>query len=178
MSESVFRCPHCGQLFIGSKEDVGAEAECSSCGNAFMLEAMTDGQAKHSSGFMCYLGMYRKFFWFRGRMRRRDFWWAFFFWWVVYFVTLIADYIIWDSPNWCAAIFLLVSLIPLAAAQVRRLHDTNKSGWWMPLILLCPINIVYFVWLATAGDKDQNRFGPPAKMINVGRMEDNCYGQE
>ena len=30
MSEAVFKCPHCGQLFHGAKENVGAEAECSS----------------------------------------------------------------------------------------------------------------------------------------------------
>jgi uncharacterized membrane protein YhaH (DUF805 family) len=96
-------------------------------------------------------------------MRRREFWWAFFFWWVVYILSLVVDFMIWGSPNWCFVIVSLGTLIPLAAAQVRRLHDTNKSGWWIPLILLCPINIAYFVWLATDGDKGLNRFGSDPK---------------
>ena len=163
MSEVVFKCPHCGQMFTGFREDVGAVAECPSCGKSFTLEASGRALETRPNGLMCYLGMFRKYFGFKGRMRRRDFWWAFLFWWLVYFVSMIVDFIIWGSPNWCTAIVSLGTLIPLIAAQVRRLHDTNKSGWWIPLILLCPINIAYFVWLASEGDKGQNRFGPDAK---------------
>ena len=163
MSETAFKCPHCGQMFNGSKDDIGAEAECPSCRNSFVLEELRDTYGKHPNGFMCYLGIFKRYFGFKGRMRRREFWWAFFFWWVVYILSLVVDFVIWGSPNWCFAIVSLGTLIPLAAAQVRRLHDTNKSGWWIPLILLCPINIAYFVWLATDGDKGQNRFGQDPK---------------
>lgn len=163
MTDVLFKCPHCGQVFNGSREDVGAETECPSCGNAFVLEPLRGVPVEHSNAFMCYIGMLKKYFAFKGRMGRREFWWAFLFWWVVYFVSLIVDIMIWDSPNWCAVIVSLGTLIPLAAAQVRRLHDTNKSGWWVPLILLCPINIAYFVWLATDGDRGPNRFGPDPK---------------
>ena len=83
----------------------------------------------------------------------------------------LVDFMIWDEQNWCSIVFLLGSTIPLAAAQVRRLHDTNKSGWWIPLILLCPVNIAYFVWLATDGDKGQNRFGLNPKEMTEGIME-------
>lgn len=163
MSEAIFKCPHCGQMFNGSKDDIGAEAECPSCGNTFVLEELRRFHGKRPNGFMCYLGIFKRYFGFMGRMSRREFWWAFFFWWAVYFLSLVVDFMIWSSPNWCFAIVSLGTLIPLVAAQVRRLHDTNKSGWWMPLILLCPINIAYFVWLATDGDKGPNRFGSDPK---------------
>ena len=163
MSDAIFKCPHCGQMFNGSIEDVGAEAECPSCGNAFVLEILRDASIKRPNVFMCYLGMLGKYFGFKGRMRRWEFWWAFLFWGVIYFVSAILDIILWGAPSWCTAIVSLGTLIPLVAAQVRRLHDTNKSGWWLPLILLCPINIAYFVWLATDGDKGNNRFGPDPK---------------
>ena len=159
MSGAVFKCPHCGQMFKGSKEDVGAEAECSSCGKAFTLEVLDGSVGKQLNPFMCFLGLYRKYFGFNGRMRRREFWWAFLFLWMGYILSFVVDVTIWGSANWCFFVFSLGSIIPLVAAQVRRLHDTNKSGWWVPLILLCPINIAYFVWLATDGDKGQNRFG-------------------
>ena len=163
MSEEIFKCPHCGQMFNGSKEDVGAETECPSCGNNFRLEELGAEFSNRPNAFMCYLGIFKNYFGFKGRMRRREFWWAFLFWWVVYLASLIMDFMIWGSPNWCAVVTSLGTLIPLVAAQVRRLHDTNKSGWWMPLILLCPINIAYFVWLASDGDKGRNRFGEDPK---------------
>ena len=163
MSDMLFKCPHCGQEFSGSDDNVGAEAECVSCGNVFTLEATIPAEKKMPNGFVCYLSIFKNYFDFKGRIRRREFWWAFLFWWVVYFVALVIDFMIWESPNWCGAIVSLGTLIPLIAAHVRRLHDTNKSGWWVPLILLCPINIAYFVWLATDVDKGENRFGSDPK---------------
>lgn len=163
MSDAVFKCPHCGQMLNGSTKDVGTKAECPSCGKAFTLETLVGHHEKFPNGFMCYLGMLKNYFAFKGRMRRREFWWAFLFWWIVYLVSLIVDIMTFGSPNRCVVLVSIGTLIPLVAAQVRRLHDTNKSGWWVPLILLCPINIAYFVWLATDGDKDQNRFGPDPK---------------
>ena len=159
MSEVVFRCPCCGQKLGGAKNDVGAEEECPTCGKSFDLEETDVAREKRPNGFMCYWGMLRNYFGFRGRMRRREFWWAFLFWWIVYLLSVIADLAIWGCMSWCAGVVSLGTFIPLAAAQVRRLHDTDKSGWWMPLILLPPLNIAYFVWLVTDGDRGQNRFG-------------------
>lgn len=163
MSDALFRCPHCGEMFYGSKEDVGAEAECPSCGNVFVLEESGTTRGKRRNPLMCYLGIFRNYFGFKGRMRRREFWWAFLFWWVVYLISVFADILAWGELGWCTAIVGYGSLIPFAAAHARRLHDTNKRGWWMPLILLAPINIAYFVWLATDGDIGENRFGPDPK---------------
>lgn len=159
MSEVVFRCPYCGQKLSGAKNDVGAEVECPTCGKSFVLEEKDVVREKLPNGFKCYWGMLRNYFGFRGRMRRREFWWAFLFWWIVYLLSVIADLAIWGCMSWCAGVVSLGTFIPLAAAQVRRLHDTDKSGWWMPLILLPPLNLAYFVWLVTDGDRGQNRFG-------------------
>lgn len=54
----------------------------------------------------------------------------------------------------------LAFLLPSICVGVRRLHDINKSGWWM-LINLLPIVgwIVYIVWMATKGTVGHNRFG-------------------
>jgi hypothetical protein len=52
-------------------------------------------------------------------------------------------------------------LLPTLGVGIRRLHDTNRSGWW---ILIGLIPIVGWVWiivlLATAGDAHPNRYGP------------------
>ena len=160
MSAVIFKCPHCGQKLAGEAENIGLVVECPSCGNNFTLASMCKSKP---NPIMCYFGIYRNYFGFRGRMRRREFWWAFLFWWVSLIAAAIVDFAIWGSLDWCSAIFSLGSQIPLVAAEVRRLHDTNKSGWWLPLILLPPINIAYFVWLATDGDKGRNRFGEDPK---------------
>lgn len=59
-------------------------------------------------------------------------------------------------------LFFLVSLIPSIAVGVRRLHDTDRSGWWY-LIGFIPyigalILLIFFVLPGSAG---YNRFGPP-----------------
>jgi len=159
MSGFVFNCPNCGQMSSGSEEDVGVESKCPSCGCVFVLEVQPEDASRCPNIFMCYVGIFRRYFDFKRRMKRREFWWAFVFWWATYILAVVVDFMICGSVSWCAVVFSCVTIIPLAAAHVRRLHDTNKSGWWLPLILLCPINIAYFVWLATKGDRGLNRFG-------------------
>ena len=53
-------------------------------------------------------------------------------------------------------------LIPLLAVGCRRLHDSNKSGWWQ-LFLLIPVAgwLVLIIFFIMPGDADDNRFGPP-----------------
>jgi uncharacterized membrane protein YhaH (DUF805 family) len=48
------------------------------------------------------------------------------------------------------------------AVTVRRLHDTDKSGWWV-LIQLIPIVgwIIIIVFMASKGTAGDNRFGAP-----------------
>jgi uncharacterized membrane protein YhaH (DUF805 family) len=58
---------------------------------------------------------------------------------------------------------LLVSLgllLPNLALAVRRLHDTDRSGWWL-LIGLIPIvgSLVLLVFYLLPGTQGQNRFG-------------------
>lgn len=59
-------------------------------------------------------------------------------------------------------IYGLALLIPGLAAAVRRLHDTNKSGWFV-LIGIIPIIgwILIIVWLVKAGDAGSNQYGAP-----------------
>lgn len=55
----------------------------------------------------------------------------------------------------------LASLIPSLAVAARRLHDTDRSGWFM-LISLVPFGAIFLlIWLLTAGAPAANRFGPP-----------------
>ena len=58
-------------------------------------------------------------------------------------------------------------IVPGLAVAVRRLHDTNKSGW-MLLIGLIPLvgSILLLVFYFTDGDPGTNRFGPSPKYVS------------
>ncbi|QJQ52402.1 hypothetical protein ADP71_40730 [Vitreoscilla sp. C1] len=66
-------------------------------------------------------------------------------------------------PYWlfCVAVFL-----PQLAVSVRRLHDINKSGWWI-LIGLIPLvgGIWFIILMCTDGTPDDNQFGSNPKNI-------------
>ena len=61
----------------------------------------------------------------------------------------------------------LVSLglfLPGLAVAVRRLHDVDRSGWWLLLAFVPLIGIiVLIVWWCTEGTRGPNRFGPDPK---------------
>jgi uncharacterized membrane protein YhaH (DUF805 family) len=96
---------------------------------------------------------------FNGRASRPAFWW-----WVLFaFLVGIAANII-DAAINSTIISVLTSLallLPGLAVSVRRLHDTNRSGWWI-LISLIPIVgiIVLIVFWVQESDAGSNQHGP------------------
>jgi uncharacterized membrane protein YhaH (DUF805 family) len=85
---------------------------------------------------------------FKGRAARADYWW-----WVLFSVLIQAA-----ASGFGDAFANLVSVamfLPSIAFAVRRMHDTDRSGWW---ILLPIVNLVFLLQRSSAGE---NRFGPP-----------------
>jgi uncharacterized membrane protein YhaH (DUF805 family) len=58
-------------------------------------------------------------------------------------------------------ILSVATLIPSFSVSVRRLHDVNRSGWWL-LIELTIIGMIFPIlyWCCKKGDEGENRFGP------------------
>jgi uncharacterized membrane protein YhaH (DUF805 family) len=58
------------------------------------------------------------------------------------------------------AIYSLSILVPFTAVQVRRLHDTNRSGWWL-LIGVIPLvgEIVLLLFMIQESDSGDNHYG-------------------
>jgi uncharacterized membrane protein YhaH (DUF805 family) len=81
-------------------------------------------------------------------------------------VLNIIDYAI--GINVFGAIYSLAVLIPSLAVSVRRLHDTNRTGWWV-LIGLIPLvgTIILIVFLATDSQPGENQYGPNPKTGTV-----------
>lgn len=98
---------------------------------------------------------------FNGRASRSEFWWYFLFAIIASGVLQLVDNAVLGLPL-LASIFALATLIPGLAVSVRRLHDKDRSGWWI-LIALVPLvgAILLIYWYATEGTAGDNRFGPP-----------------
>ena len=56
-------------------------------------------------------------------------------------------------------IFNLVVFLPGIAVGVRRLHDVNRSGWWLLLSFTIIGIIPLFIWAVSKGTEGKNRFG-------------------
>lgn len=103
-----------------------------------------------------------KFATFSGRARRAEYWWFALFNLLVQIATVTLDIVLFGGEvapfNMVAT---LVLLIPNLAVGVRRLHDIDRSGWWI-LILLLPLIglIVLLAWATMRGTQGSNRFGP------------------
>ena len=98
---------------------------------------------------------------FDGRASRPAYWWWFLFTILVAVAASIIDAAI-GSFGVISGIAGLALLLPGLSVAIRRLHDTDHSGWWV-LIGLIPIIgfIVLLVFYLRQSDPGENRYGPP-----------------
>ena len=110
-----------------------------------------------------YLEVLKKYAVFSGRARRTEYWMFFLINLIIGFVLGFIEGIIGTGAA-LSGLYSLGVLIPGIAVGIRRLHDTNRSGWWL-LIALVPIVgvIVLIVFMAMEGDKGDNPFGANPK---------------
>jgi uncharacterized membrane protein YhaH (DUF805 family) len=85
---------------------------------------------------------FQKYADFNGNASRPEYWWFFLFLFIASAVLNVISPII-------STIFSLATFIPSIAVGARRLHETNRSGWWQ-LLWLVPIVgwIVIIIFLA------------------------------
>lgn len=110
-----------------------------------------------------------KYLLFNGRASRKEFWAVMLFSVLISFVLQLLytlGFAISDNLGLLLAlpfmIFALGMVIPQLTVSVRRLHDTDKSGWWL-LLGLIPIfgTIALIVLFSLASSAGDNRFGEP-----------------
>jgi uncharacterized membrane protein YhaH (DUF805 family) len=107
-----------------------------------------------------YLAALKKYAVFSGRARRKECWIFFFFNWIIVFGLGWID-LLTGAPGVFGKLYVLAVLIPSIAVGVRRMHDTDHSGWWL---LLPIVNLVFLVQDSQQGD---NRFGSNPKATTV-----------
>lgn len=151
-------CPTCG------KENADGASYCNRCGANFSEMSMASpshSPSRTSQNPMTFgesiTTCLAKYADFDGRASRSEYWWFYLFTVLVNWGALIID-----PFGVLYAVLNLAFLLPTLSAAVRRLHDTNKSGWWM-LISLTLIGLIPLIlWLASESDDRTNDYGGPA----------------
>ena len=101
---------------------------------------------------------------FKDRASRSEYWWFALFCWGAAIVLSFLDSLVFGNPSdygLFSTLWGLAILIPSIGVGVRRLHDLDKSGWWL-LISLIPIIgfLILLFWFVQQGTSADNRFGP------------------
>ena len=103
---------------------------------------------------------------FNGRASRAEFWWFTLFTAIVGFVLGFVDGLLFTSTENAffallgfSGLFRLGVFLPGLAVTARRLHDTDKSGWWMLLYLTIIGGIVVFIFTLLRGNEGSNKYG-------------------
>jgi len=109
-----------------------------------------------------FIGVFKKYAVFKGRARRAEFWWFVLFD-VIFSIIIsifdtVSDLYIRGDTGKLITIWNLVTFLPALSVTVRRMHDCDKSGWFM----LIPI-YGYIILPCTNGTSGPNRYGPDPK---------------
>lgn len=118
------------------------------------------GPGRPMAFFEAISSCFSKYVQFSGRASRSEFWYFILFYLLC---GLVAGALEGSGSTRGGAVGLIVGLVfllPNLAVAVRRLHDTDRSGWWL-LICLVPVVgvIILLVFYCLAPTPGRNRFG-------------------
>lgn len=130
---------------------------------------------------------------FKGRARRKQYWmWVLYYliFCLIYSITVVTIYavtkadIIAKNASIFGKIYFYILLLPSLGLQVRRLHDSGKSAWWL-LVYAIPFAetklaissidtlnsliigaIIMIILFCLDSQPGTNKYGPNPKGIN------------
>ena len=116
-----------------------------------------------------YLEVLKKYGVFNGRARRKEYWYFVLFNIIISVALAVIDGVTGTfsaeaGMGLLGGIYILAVLIPSIAVSVRRLHDTDRNGWWL-LIGLIPLigGIVLLIFMVQNSKPDENQYGSNPK---------------
>ena len=114
-----------------------------------------------------YLHVLKNYAQFNGRSRRSEYWYFVLFNLLVAVVLGFADGILRKVLGFgmLGMLYGLVVLVPGLAVTIRRLHDTDRSAWWLLLALVPIVGLVLIWFMAQDGDAGTNRYGQNPKLV-------------
>lgn len=102
------------------------------------------------------ISCFNKYFDFKTRSSRKEFWY-----WQLFRILMFLSITYLESLGLSGLLFIsnFIFLIPEIAVSIRRLHDINKSGWWilLTLTIIGIIPLTYFYCIK--GDDGANDYG-------------------
>lgn len=135
------------------------------------------GTYMQSPGFVDAIKIcFSKYVTWAGRATRSEFWFFYLFYLIVLVIASTIDVMFLggtvgsdptaDGLNFnvnftiLTSIASLVLFLPMLSATVRRLHDTDRSGWWYWIILVPFVGVILLlVWFCSRSTPGPNRFG-------------------
>jgi len=112
-----------------------------------------------------YIKVLKQYADFSGRARRKEYWFFFLFNIIIGIGLAVIDSVTGTfneehGMGLLGGIYMLAVLIPGLAVSVRRLHDTDRSGWWV-LIGFIPLigAIVLIVFMVLDSKPGRNQYG-------------------
>ena len=105
-----------------------------------------------------YIDALRNYVNFQGRATRTQFWMFVLFNFIAVVILCVLAFVI-PALSFLLSVYQIALLLPTLALQVRRLHDTDRSGWWILLGFLPVIGgLVLFIFYLLPGTPGPNRF--------------------
>jgi uncharacterized membrane protein YhaH (DUF805 family) len=102
---------------------------------------------------------------FSARAIRSEYW----YWWLFVAIVLIAfgliDEMLYPGPlqmgffSFVTAVVVLALILPSLAVSVRRLHDIDRTGWWVLIGATAIGTLILIYWACLPGTPGPNRFG-------------------
>lgn len=106
-------------------------------------EAISDGLSKYAT--------------FSGRTSRSGYWWFYLFYVLVLIGVSIVDAALNSSV--LAVLVVLGLFLPTLAVLVRRLHDTDRSGWWVLISFVPLVGTIVLIVFACLDSGPPNKYG-------------------
>lgn len=147
IQDGAMKCKHCGSMLNQQQEQAPGVQQVSQSAAKECGYNMFDWYKKVVTNYAV----------FNGRARRKEYW---YFGLVSFLMILVVGFIggLIGKGMLLYNLYNLAVLLPTVAVGVRRLHDSNRSGWWL---LLPVVNLIMLLQDSTYGP---NKYGPSPKM--------------
>ena len=172
--DRLIKCATCG------KDNQVAASFCQLCGTSLSedtasgilyRERLDTSDGSTPQGMVSFTDAvkfgFKGYFQFGGRATRAEYWWWCLFWVIVFFTASLIDGVFSGSGIF-TLLFVVGTVIPYWALLIRRLHDTNKTGWWV-LTMFIPLvgPIIHLLLCCHPSHKGPNKYGADPRHVGA-----------
>lgn len=134
-----------------------------------------------------YINVLKKYATFSGRATRSEYWYFVLIYSITYTILMGIDFAIGTFSKqlmengsflgFLSTAYSLVLFLPSLAVTIRRLHDINKSAWWILLIFVPIIGFILLLIYLCTNSKEDNKYGVNPKSLANENQENNSLSE-